>query len=877
MNLNSLNVASTDQQAHNEQITEFVDDVALQTSIKPEPAALQPWYTLGEEDRQHSVRDVLARPTVLYNLTTTAGSANDDIQVFSLPYQLMTNNLNYQYKLAGYAFFRADTVIRVSVNAEPMSQGKLWLWFNPHGNVASVREVPNFLTCKYGYQGIEIDIATGAPVELHIPFCSQFSHYNLSTGSGNQGQVVLTKLTPVVGSVDITIHGWFENINLHMPTSLPIQIPPEAQVGKEGETKSAKGLVSGPMSVVADAADVLGKIPALSSVTDRVGWASRLLAGAAEYMGYSRPMNMQNPHPMKVDPMRGHTNLAGLDNSVCLGPNQDMELGFPSQVFGTDADEMDIRFVAGRLGYLDTFNWTTSQAAQTVLVRVPVTPSIWTQLNLSLPAVTTPVAWPAQDVVTYRGPHVAYVSNLFNYWRGSMKYRFAVAKTAFHSGRLRFSYFPTGTMPLPGAPYASADHEYTKILDLSVSSEISFEIPYVANRPWKYMEPRDYYTGQATLSTLQQEQNLNGFLQIDVLAPLKANANCSTTVQMLIFVAGGDDLSFMDLCQPLPAYGMKAGAVAQVFNQMDPQNTDPDQTVERRQTMFPKTVLPALVPEKLSMSGAITNLRPLTRRFYPTHHVPCTSNPVGNPTYEDYEVRLDPNYFGHWYQPVTNPLTDVTTVLSASVSPDAYLAGTDFGLPNFPDAVSWGFRSTVQNPIEYLSFIYRAFRGSRRYKAHRDAADQNIGLTPRSTSYFARSVIPIVGTPLMNQLVQYPAATTAGYSYPSSWALRPFAHESVSAASCEVNEVNVPYTNATPFALVADAVNIDGKLKSVGAAANHPQYRSVIRYAPWRQQRTNAVTNDSFSLYTSQGDDFSFGMLIGCPPVFRVVDGSNFV
>lgn len=874
MNLNSVNVADTNQQAHNEQITEFVDDVALQTSVKPEPAALQPWYKLGEEDRTHSVIDVLERPTLLYNLTTTAGSANDNLQYFSLPYLLLQTNVNYRNKLAGYSFFRADTVIRVSINAEPMAQGKFWLWFNPHGNVAAVREVTDTLQCKTGFQGIEIDVATGAPVELHIPYCSQFSHYNMSTGSGNQGRVTLTKLTPTVGTVDLAIHGWFTNISLHMPTTLAMVIPPDAQVGREQDSKSAKGLISGPMSVVADAADVLSSIPSLSSVTDRVGWAARLMAGAAEYVGYSRPMNMQNVGPMKIDPMRGHTNLAGLDNSVTLGPNQDMELGYPSQVFGTDADEMDIRFVAGRLGYLDQYDWTTSQGAQTVLFRLPVTPSMFQLQNRVFSAVTTPLAWGPQTIASYRGPHMSYISNLFNYWRGSIKFRFAVAKTAFHSGRLRFTYFPTGPIRSQGFAYQSADHQYTKILDLSVSSEISFEVPYTANRPWKVCYPRDYSTCD-TLALDKQEQNFNGHLQIDVMSQLRANAGCSTTVQVLIFVAGGDDLSFMDMGKPYPAWCETSGATAQIFNQVDARNTDPDQTVERREVMFPKSTLPPLVPEKLSMSGAIVNLRALTRRFYPTHFLNGTITNTGAAAFLDYFVRLDPNYMGHWFNPPTTALNDTGCVLSALTMPDQRLAGDPYALATYPPTNFWGYRSVMQNPIEYLSFIYRAWRGSVRYKAHRDGVEPDIG--ERATSYFERSVAPLVALPTMPELGVETTQTIAGVTYPTSFSLKTFSHSSVSSPQAEANEINVPYTNAAPFCLVSDNVTYAGYIKNSIGSTQHPEHRSIVRFVPQRSLRNAATFNEGYTLYASKGDDFSFGMLVGPPTILAWTDGSEFV
>eukprot|EP01084_Bolivina_argentea_P163824 284931_1 len=85
------------------------------------------------------------------------------------------------------------------------------------------------------------------------------------------------------------------------------------------------------------------------------------------------------------------------------------------------------------------------------------------------------------------------------------------------------------------------ENAYNWILDLSVSSELEFTIPYVSNVPWKETLVNPFNNTFWT----DKEQFSTGIITVTVLTPLRrASDVVSSDAPINMWLSGDDDVSF---------------------------------------------------------------------------------------------------------------------------------------------------------------------------------------------------------------------------------------------------------------------------------------------------------------------------------------------
>jgi hypothetical protein len=185
-------------------------------------------------------------------------------------------------------------------------------------------------------------------------------------------------------------------------------------------------------------------------------------------------------------------------------------------------------------------------------------------------------------------PPVSFVSDSFISWRGGLKYRFKFVKTEFHSGRIAIDYFPSlPTITNTGSP------EYVNrvIVDIREHSEIEIVIPYVSNT---------MYTERAAST---------GVIILRVIDPLVAPATVSSTVNILMEVAGCSDFEVYGPCRPQTPIGIVPqsglGEDCKIFS-----------STLGKMSMVSNPTLASSV----SAGEKVSNFRALLKRFTPLRH-----------------------------------------------------------------------------------------------------------------------------------------------------------------------------------------------------------------------------------------------------------------
>lgn len=536
-----------------ETVTFYEDKPVRVAGIPVEKVNLADLPKSLKEDRVHTLLDIMKRPIVLTDFIWASTSPSNSVlaTIFN-PNSLLTNPM-LAPKISGFVGFKAKMIIRLQVNAQRFSQGRLLVHYFPL--MASVGATRNTITManlifKTQLPRIDYDVATDTDVVLEMPFVYPYEYFPLQAKSPEIGEFFVSVYSPLVSSVGsstahCTVWGYFDDIELVYPTTLTPHIY-EAQMARVGNGRNlvrdvpeaelasvGEGPVSAVFGRVSKAATILSEIPLLSSVASPVSWAAAIFGRAASAFGFSNPSSTEPFR--KVLPARTAfmNNCNGVDNSCSFGLIADNHVQLLPGVGGTDIDEMSLSHIASIPSYLERFNWSDTDAVGVMLWSHRVSPSTFGQLVTgSTGSGTAGVFLPSP---------VAFIANFFNYWRGSLCFTFKAVKTEFHTGRLLFVWTPDNTV----APtYAETVGCYKEVLDLRGSNEFTVCIPYASIKPWNL-------TTQFT-----------GYVSLYVLNPL-VTANSASTIEILVEGAGGSDIEFAFPGNPInyPTVGVYAAQI----------------------------------------------------------------------------------------------------------------------------------------------------------------------------------------------------------------------------------------------------------------------------------------------------------------------------
>jgi hypothetical protein len=295
----------------------------------------------------------------------------------------------------------------------------------------------------------------------------------------------------------------------------------EPQAGDE----YGDGPISYPASVVARMAKSVEKAPVIGKYARATSIAAGGMADIARLFGYCAPCQLDPPravanngaYNMSVTNTEDYTNKLAMDakQELCVDPRT---TGL------SDVDEMAIKSIVTRESYLNSFTWSNESAPETLLVQYDVTPVLYdTVLNTEIHC--TPMC---------------YIANLFDYWRGSIKFRFQVVGSSFHKGRLKIVYDPVFQVT------DEYNTNYTTVIDIAESKDFTVEIGW--GSPYGWLRCSNCVSSsvpfRATPRVVSDFTKINGTLSVFVVNELTSPSDDVSSIEVNTFVKGGDDLEF---------------------------------------------------------------------------------------------------------------------------------------------------------------------------------------------------------------------------------------------------------------------------------------------------------------------------------------------
>ncbi|TKV25281.1 hypothetical protein FCN23_09370, partial [Campylobacter jejuni] len=569
-----------DQQATDttQQITTFENDSSIVNQDVPAPAPLGlKLRSMHTDDAQHSIVSFLKRPMILreFSWSSSLTRGKDVFDPINVPLDMLVRQ--FKDKLNGFMTFRATAVITVQFQTQPFQAGRFIMSAIPVPSLVGKRTkiIENRISNLTLLNHVQADIAKQTEVTLRVPYVSPLIAYDLVQGQFNWAKVVGKVYSRVssVGTTDVEgiVYVHFEDIQLGAPTSMPILsnlVSLEAQSGDPTPTASTlpKKIPYEPEALT-DIRQRAQEVGVTSSNTSRITGGLRTInKNIGEYLSFTKPVTnaldkyllgpindflgpIFNVFGFSKPLIEGDNRLLrpstlfstfhGKDRALTLATSEDINAPFIPHLNGTGMDEMSFDYLKKIPHFIDYFYYSSVTPKNSIIYSAFVRPTYRCieDLKITVGEATKILAQPT---------HLAYITQPFLYWTGSLVYTFKFVKTDYHSGRVEISYHPNSN------PFSSSrklkdsvdiDQAYRYICDLRDKSEVSLRIPYMGATPFK--------KNTHALSMPSDIDNTDvifncGAIVVRALTPLKSSsAVVSNSIEVLVEYNAGNDFQVM--------------------------------------------------------------------------------------------------------------------------------------------------------------------------------------------------------------------------------------------------------------------------------------------------------------------------------------------
>lgn len=484
------------------------------------------WSKLSSSDTISSMSSLVDRWFRVRTLTWSVTQLrNTQLAAISLPHDAIfqdptTCDQPNQIPFRIHRYWRGDMLIKIHVNCNKFQIGQLQCaWYYQPKADASFSTKSSVFT-RSGTHHCIISAAPNNEVELRVPFKAFKSMYHTKSFSGDgkdgpldMGTLYVTVLSPLrtTGETSpkcsLTVFVKFENNEFTGMMSGGIDAPIQSKIEYQ--------------------MDAIGSL-----VQTAVPLVEKLLTSSSNDPNRDNPPD--NRPPNYFIPTASHSWSMGTDVSE---PLQNLRLSARAQTCHPDADvdEMKIDVLKRKSALLHIFSWSQQDNNGKLLWDIPVNP---------IPPkdrITKTGAAGSTTLAQYQLTPIGFLSSLYQYWRGSIEYRFDIVASQFHSGKLLLAYIP-GVAEGASVTLEQARASPNIVISLDNAMSYTWRVPYVADVPWW---PRRY-AGESISNNHRSPSKIFVF----VLNELVLAETVPDSLEILVYMSGGDDMEFSVPVQP---------------------------------------------------------------------------------------------------------------------------------------------------------------------------------------------------------------------------------------------------------------------------------------------------------------------------------------
>lgn len=472
------------------------------------------WFTIGtyKWTTQH------ARGTTLLSLNLPrdaifAGSSTCN-QPNTIPFRI-------------HRYWRGNMRIKVHINCNKFQIGQLQLAWYYQPKADDAFSIRNNIYTRSGTHHTVISAAPNNEVELLIPYHAFKSAFHTKSYSGDNlslpldlGTLFVTVLSPLKTtgetsmSCTYSVFVKFEDNEFTGMIAGDVDTPSQVRFVEHDQT-------------VRYEMDTMGTLlPTITSLAERV------LTPSANDNNRDNPPDVRPPSYFV--PTASHSWANGTNISE---PVHNLRLSGTAQTRHPDValDEMTIESIKRKFMLQKVVQWSQQDNSGKLLFSIPVNPI---PPKDQIPVVQNPGV---HLLESYQLSPIGFLSSLYQYWRGSIEFRFDFVASQFHSGKLLAAYIP-GIAEGEEVTLQQARASPHVVISLDNAMSYTWKVPYVADKPWW---PRRYAGESATNNTVSPSK-----LFLFVLNELVLADTVSDTIDIMVYVRGGEDMEFSVPVQP---------------------------------------------------------------------------------------------------------------------------------------------------------------------------------------------------------------------------------------------------------------------------------------------------------------------------------------
>jgi hypothetical protein len=455
------------------------------------------------------------------------------------PWQLFLNDPRVAEKIANFELYRSKLHVKMVISGTGFHYGRALVSYNPLIGFDEITTERNFLDVDLLAASQKphffLNPTNNSGGQLDLPFFWPKNYLSLSgPDREDMGEMaiksfgVLQHANEGNDPVTVTVYAWASDVVLTMPTSLTTLTAAsyEPQSGKlNSGDEYGRGIISAPASAIAQAAGKLTDVPTIGPYARATEMVAKGVGDLATHWGYSRPpivsdIVLQKPYPSGN---LSNTDAADAVNKLSLDSKQ--ELTIDSRTVGLDGeDQMDISRFVQRESFLDRFSMNSMASPDAMLWNCRVTPNLYGTLEDEIHP--TPMA---------------YMSQTFEKWQGSIKYRFQAVKSNFHKGKILIRWDPRAH---------SSDIQYntvySRVIDLAECDDFEITVGWGQAEPFLSCGAMDTSTvlfSDTTRLLNSNSSEYNGVLEVAVVNSL-VSPSIDSPIQFSVFVSACDDMKF---------------------------------------------------------------------------------------------------------------------------------------------------------------------------------------------------------------------------------------------------------------------------------------------------------------------------------------------
>nr|WIR83953.1 MAG: polyprotein [Ulva picorna-like virus 4] len=513
-NTNNTNALSVDFQTRNQRGIQFNQRPTTSVSTKLGYNTSHNESDNAIQEQPWTIDDIMQRFKFVgsYPVPTTATS-HEVIAKLRVPHDLIDSNSATQAPFDNFIFWNGDIHIHSQMTASPTVQGCVALVFVPLTSQQTIEStiIPNFSALTVN-QVNYLFPNTNTSADMIIKYNSPYSNLNIRDTSlvsqentlGYLYYVVINPIQLSTSSSDniaISTFTHFENNKFKVPRMAGITTRYKAKArGQSLPTgtpqPSSKGLVSGivdkilPDNVIGDVIDV-----------------------AAGIFGLDNPTISSLQEPTKVvstQPMNFHVGAEYIDK---LTINPSATTPITQDTFATTCDEMNHEYLYSKFSYLGSFAVTTADPLGKVVASFPMNPCP----NRIENGTTTQV------------PLLQYISSLYEFWNGSLTYRFQIISTMMQTCKLMIGLNYGEYEPEASGLMERVASQYGQIIEINQGSNtIDITVDYIAGTPSLHVP----------CSNTPSKFDTMGMVNVAILNPLVATTGAPDNITINTYIAG---------------------------------------------------------------------------------------------------------------------------------------------------------------------------------------------------------------------------------------------------------------------------------------------------------------------------------------------------